>query len=356
MSRLHALLLRVYLGCAVSLGCAASFGCTSGLSSSNHPAEPQTLVPELSTVPLLELLPSAGFQWALQLSPRALWSQTELRELVLSWIEEERWEALQLSLGLDVRQIDEAWLVRYSWGTLYLVSAPPSLAQEARARFIAHSQSSLQRKAPPKYHHLTALLTGEPAAYAEHEGRWFAVALQDPSLVRFALASSQKKLTRSRSAFADPFLKPLLSSLDAAPLHIYLRGPFSEDSALLLGALGVRFSIQTLSGQLQVDAQTLGLWPAPPQEIEQHMQDFLRDRLEDPALRALGSQSQSEPLHVRCQDVSHSDPKWADVHRCQTSLAFSLREVIERLHWLGSKNLAEFVRRPHASLPDAPVE
>jgi hypothetical protein len=280
-----------------ALGCAAS---RSGETPKPTPAAPRRVYS------LAAYLPPTGLKLALGVWPRALLADAELGPLLLRLVTETRIRAFQISTGVNLQLLEEAWLAEYELGKLYLV--PSRHAEEAGITFLEHSEShKLERTYAEGLESYSALRARVPHFLVTDRGRFTAVVEGDPTLGRLVAARSLGKLDAlppalARSGFEKlpPLGTPLAALFWAGSVDVddeTSPSNFAESAqtgrvTLIRHEHGVGLEVAVLSAALED--------PTP------EWTEYLRVLGERPELRAAFGES-AEPKDPRCRFL---EPYW----------------------------------------------
>lgn len=296
--------------------------------------------------PLAAYLPSPGLRTAVHLRPRRLYAEPGVAAALAPLVPEERFRAFRVVSGVDPRGIEDAWIADYELGTLYLFDAGDAELDVER-RFLERASSEAAQKTPdPTLAHWSGVMAGSPSALLRFEGHFVAIAVGDPTLVKIVRAYVERKLKRSPPALASLFLAPLEPLVDDALLSAYATGPFRGDSAVVSGALGVALAARFDGDALRLSLHALGIFGEERQDATRDVSEFVRGRLDTPELRALGAGSIVGAPDVNCAPAPATDPRLAELERCDVNATFSLSDVLSRLHGVTGASLGELAGPP----------
>ena len=239
------------------------------LSLLGCPAPPEPVAPRPVPVPpppdrevgaLVELLTAVGVEWALLVEPLRLAELVWLKAAAGRVLDDERFDALAVSTGVDVRRCPELALVGYGEDTIaYFVRHPAEVALVER-RFRDRLTRGQKRKVwdhqlvtvwgqigeePHGYVGLGTEVSGFQYGGEERKGPMTIAAL-------YALG----KLTQAPHLLAEPAMQAAEATLGARPLRFLLRGPFLEAK----GLRGLLSAAEALAVALEpTDRETIAL-------------------------------------------------------------------------------------------------
>lgn len=291
---------------------------------------------------LQQLLPAPGVAVIMHLRPAELMATNALRQSWEPVLKTDRLAAFQHATGFDPSHIQELWWAGYALGSLLLVDAAQDGPRIEQA-FIASAASDLVRQQDDSGGRLiSALVHGQPQALYHREGDFIAIAYGDIGLVKIVRAYAQGRL-RAKTALSTRFLAPLRAVDAAAPLRIFLAGPFEHAQ----GVVGQGFAAGVLSvtpsgPSLRVSVHAHGLWP---EEATTLLQQWWLDVLNASESRAVGLGFPTAGPVVSCRPPT-STASNMDLTQCDTQLTYSSRALAQAVHQLTQGSSSALLEEP----------
>ncbi|HET9958684.1 MAG TPA: hypothetical protein VFQ61_29525 [Polyangiaceae bacterium] len=232
------------------LGGAAS--CTRAPAA---PAAPQKPLKPLHEGPLTDYVPAAALRWMLIGKPRSLLANPAIAPATKLLIPQTRWEAFELASGVDLRQVRDALVAGFDFGTLYAFQPVAGTAPQAVKRFRDRIVSRERIYRPdPRIDRITGIIGTTPETLVRIDQSLVAVAVGDPMPARVVEAFALGRLSRSPNALRGAALSTLGEPPKGALATFYAPGPFPQEwargaSGLLAQAFAARISMAPLDAE-----------------------------------------------------------------------------------------------------------
>lgn len=227
-----------------------------------------TSLPALADVS--DAVVAAGLRWLVTLRPEAL--LVKLSAARLTVLEPSRLAAFGHSVGVDVHQMTQAAVAGFDYSTLYLARVAPDATarlETARVRFEARLDAS------PLSHELRGMqvFSGTRAGLPQHHARLDALTAAwsegDPTPLKAAVLSSQRRLTKTPAALQGASLGLLPPDCRDGDVVIYVPGPIApldtgdQTASAVLASILAASTALTLNGEsLAIDGCVVGDWDA----------------------------------------------------------------------------------------------
>ncbi|MEZ4441819.1 MAG: hypothetical protein R3B72_22150 [Polyangiaceae bacterium] len=260
---------RLLLGLgAVLLGCAPSAPPDTPRAAPPAPAPPDREVGALT-----ELLTAVGLDWLVLLEPARILSLIWLRPALARVLQDERFDALATTSGVDLRVASTIALAGYGDTVAYW------LRHRAEQALLRHRFRARLTSGHHEQHHghqldsvwglvgrspLGLVTVGPDVAGFQYGGE------EKKGPGRVAVLYALGKLGEFPKVAEDPVLQRLEATLGAAPARLYLRGPFEGPATrglrgLLAATEGLGLALTPVEPQLQLDVILEGdFGPEPP--------------------------------------------------------------------------------------------
>ena len=214
----------------------------------------------------LDYVPAAGLRWLIVGDPSRIFADPELNRALGRLLPSERLDALALTTGVDLRQLEAAAAAGYGLGTLYVALLAASDGGRARARFEERLSGAVVKRPRPNVQRIAGTRAGSPHALVAVDDRLLAYVVDDLTLARIAEAYAVRRL-KSPTALHGASLSELPQVAEDTLAAFYAPGPFSGEwrsaaGGLLGNARSLRVAVRRGEGAaLHVEVVVMGDWP-----------------------------------------------------------------------------------------------
>lgn len=287
---------------------------------------------------LEEHLPPTELSWLVELHPAQLARTPDARKIADQLLEPKRIEAFSRLVGASPEEVPQLLIANYGIGTMYLAdtdSASNRIAKHLCARSL-HCQESKRPSGigvteTASEGAFTSMLTLDAARFVWVDG--------DPSLSKLALAFAEGRSRKIPSLAERTPWKELLSEESAAPIRLFVAGPFEKSQVTALRTSdAMRFSFLFTEGRFRVEATLLGVYE---NEVALTLENELLELIESPLGRSLGARALASEPHTNCSLAGASGER----DRCQVDLEFSLENWLKEVAWINAESLGDLTRR-----------